>query len=476
MKQVTLSTFAKYGAVSFVVSVVVFNLLFVFIYTREVQHSEIQKNYQMIQKDFRLLFRITHELHHLNNRRAYLQMEKLMKRINRGLRTLDYYEFSEYEKRAMKSRLQRMEVSLTELEFWVGKERLSSAQEKKRELQISFISGLQESCDALLMTVVQRNDMSWKKTLLLNYGSLILLILIFCICGLIGFIFLYRRVIIPLTRLRGALIALGEGRFDIPLTYARDDEIGALMSSYNKMRLQLKASTEQLREANAEMESFSYSVSHDLRAPLRSLDGFSQAVLEDYGESLDEVGRDYLERIRNAAKKMGSLIDDILMLSRVGRREMSWRENIDLQTLLQGIWSELTNERLGPEVQFSVEPCNCLCGDPGLIRVLFQNLLGNALKFTSKVESPRVEVICSEEGVICIQDNGAGFDTGRIDKLFTPFQRLHGSHEFVGSGIGLAICKRIVNRHQGEIWAESEEGQGARFYLRLEGKSNGQGS
>ena len=228
----------------------------------------------------------------------------------------------------------------------------------------------------------------------------------------------------------------------------------------------------ELAAVNRELEAFSYSVSHDLRAPLRSIDGFSQAIVEEYQDKLDDVGQDYLRRVRAATKRMGELIDDLLNLSRVTRREMR-RETVDLTGLASAVVAQLERSKLYRPVQFLVDPGLTTTGDPHLLRIVLENLLGNAWKFTGQSPSPRVEfgarTLPDGERAFFVSDNGVGFDMAHADKLFGAFQRLHAMHEFPGTGIGLATVQRIITRHGGRVWADARPGHGATFYFTLEG-------
>ncbi len=224
-----------------------------------------------------------------------------------------------------------------------------------------------------------------------------------------------------------------------------------------------------LEATNKELEAFSYSVSHDLRAPLRSIDGFSQALLEDYGDTLDAMGQDYLRRVRAATQRMGQLIDDILKLSRITRAEMR-SQTVDLSALAHAVAEELQQRDPQRRVEWRIAEGVIVQGDPPLLRVVLENLLGNAWKFTSKREEARIEfgvLRQDDQPVYYVRDNGAGFDMARVDKLFRPFQRLHTEEEFPGTGIGLATVQRIILRHGGRIWAEGAVGQGATFYFTL---------
>jgi PAS domain S-box-containing protein len=232
----------------------------------------------------------------------------------------------------------------------------------------------------------------------------------------------------------------------------------------------LEQSSDQLAATNKELESFSYSVSHDLRSPLRSIDGFSQALLEDYKEKLDEKGQDYLRRLRGASQKMGELIDGILKLSRLTRSEMH-HEPIDLSVLAEEIANRLQETQPKRRVKFFIDKELTANGDPQLLRVLLENLLGNAWKFTGKNPHAKIEFSMdrnNDKKAYFIRDNGAGFDMTYADKLFGAFQRLHETREFPGTGIGLATVQRIIHRHGGAIWAEGAVGKGATFHFTLD--------
>lgn len=231
--------------------------------------------------------------------------------------------------------------------------------------------------------------------------------------------------------------------------------------------------TAQLAVINKELEAFSYSVSHDLRAPLRSLDGFSQALQEDYAEVLDEVGQGFLQRIRASSQRMGQLIDDLLMLSQLTREEIR-QEPVDLSALVQHITADLREIYPERAVDMVIQPSSIVYGDTRLLRVVLVNLLSNAWKFTARIAHARIEFgMISQNGipVYFLRDNGAGFDMAYADKLFGAFQRLHKSNEFEGTGIGLATVQRIIHRHGGQIWAEGAVDQGATFYFSLQNKS-----
>jgi light-regulated signal transduction histidine kinase (bacteriophytochrome) len=232
-----------------------------------------------------------------------------------------------------------------------------------------------------------------------------------------------------------------------------------------------------LSAANKELEAFSYSVSHDLRAPLRSIDGFSQALIEDYQERIDERGKDYLRRVRSAAQRMAQLIDDMLNLSRVSRNEMAMRET-DLSALAEDIAGKLRKQHPGRQVEFAIEPGISAWGDEPLLRIALENLLDNAWKYTSKHPAARIEFGArnvDRERVCFVKDDGAGFDMKYAQKLFGAFQRMHTTEEFPGTGVGLATVQRIIRRHGGRIWAESQVEKGAAFYFTLPGKEREDG-
>lgn len=225
----------------------------------------------------------------------------------------------------------------------------------------------------------------------------------------------------------------------------------------------------ELESKNEELEAFSYSVSHDLRAPLRTIDGFSAALLEDHGDKLDERGHDHLRRVRGAARRMGELIDDLLQFSRVGRAELR-RAHVDVSALAEMVIGDLRRGDPTRSVEVVVEGNMASQADPRLLQIVLENVLGNAWKFTSKTAAPRIVLgTTSQDGTVVFQirDNGAGFDMSYAKKLFHPFQRLHGEHEFPGTGIGLATVRRVVERHGGRIWSEGSVGNGALFSFTL---------
>ena len=232
---------------------------------------------------------------------------------------------------------------------------------------------------------------------------------------------------------------------------------------------ELARSNNELSAVNKELEAFSYSVSHDLRAPLRSVDGFSKAILEDYADKLDEQGKDYLQRVRAASQRMAQLIDDLLNLSRVTRSDMRC-EPVNLSALAQTIAEELKKTQPGRQVECVIKEGLTVNGDARLLKLVLENLLSNSWKFTAKHTSARIEFgVERPDGKFAyfVRDDGAGFDMAYVEKLFTPFQRLHAPTEFPGTGIGLALVQRIIHRHGGRVWAKGEVEKGATIYFTL---------
>lgn len=239
---------------------------------------------------------------------------------------------------------------------------------------------------------------------------------------------------------------------------------------------ELASANRRLSESVAEMEAFTYSVSHDLRGPLRALDGFSQAVLEDYGDQLDDSGRDYLNRIRAAAQRLGSLMDDLLALSRVGRKSVRY-ESVDLGALARRTMDGLRDMHPERQVELTVHPELEVRASPNLMAILLENLLANAVKFTRGREPARIELMRLEPddwpgeapdgSAFAVRDNGVGFDPEFTDQLFLPFQRLHPPSEFRGNGVGLATVRRIVEKHGGQVAARGKPDRGATFYFSI---------
>jgi light-regulated signal transduction histidine kinase (bacteriophytochrome) len=224
-----------------------------------------------------------------------------------------------------------------------------------------------------------------------------------------------------------------------------------------------------LEDANKELEAFSYSVSHDLRAPLRAIDSFSMMVLEDAGPNLSAEDRRHLGIVRSETQRMGKLIDDLLHFSRAGRLSLNVSD-IDMEGLVKKVLEELLRQESCKIEHMTIHPLPDIRGDESMILQVWVNLLSNAFKFSGKVENPKIEIFGEkkEDGVtFWVRDNGAGFDPRYMNKLFGVFQRLHTEDEFKGTGVGLALVQRIIHKHGGKVWAESELNQGATFYFSI---------
>jgi light-regulated signal transduction histidine kinase (bacteriophytochrome) len=286
-----------------------------------------------------------------------------------------------------------------------------------------------------------------------------------------------RRITTPLAQVVHAAEALAESRQAPHIGIDRHDEIGRLADSFNTMaekveqaRAELERRVEQrtaeLTAANRELESFSYSVSHDLRAPLRAIAGFVQILEEDHGASFGDEARKAFDRIRANVSRMGQLIDDLLEFSRIARVPLTLRR-VDMAALARTAADEAAAAS-GRPVQVTIDLLPVALGEPTLLAQVWANLLSNAVKFTARVPEPQIAVgatIDGTETIYFVRDNGAGFDPQYAAKLFAVFQRLHRTSEFEGTGVGLAIVQRVILRHGGRVWAESVVEQGATFYF-----------
>ena len=284
----------------------------------------------------------------------------------------------------------------------------------------------------------------------------------------------------PLERLMHATASIANGDYSSPIPVDRRDEMGRLALSFNIMAAQVRhiqedlekkvqSRTQELEAVNKELEAFSYSVSHDLRAPLRAVSGYAMMLKEDYEDSFDDEAKRITGNILANVKMMGRLIDDLIAFSQLGKREVR-RQVTDMQELASTCVEEL--RPTWPEEKYLIDigPLPRCNGDSGLLKQVWMNLIGNAIKYSSKITHPRIAIGSIEEAqgvVYFVRDNGAGFDMKYADKLFKVFQRLHGQDEFEGTGVGLALVKRILNKHRGEIWADSSPGNGAVFYFTL---------
>jgi signal transduction histidine kinase len=287
---------------------------------------------------------------------------------------------------------------------------------------------------------------------------------------------LFRRDVLgPIARLEQATREVAAGNWSFELDVGSSDELGDMARHFDEMTRALRDSFNRLQVSNRdlvvlnkELESFSYSVSHDLRSPLRSMDGFSLALLEDYGDRLDEDARDSLQRIRAASQRMGRLIDELLGLARVTRAELRIQD-VDISSMAEEIVSALAKSETARRVRWEVEKGIIVRGDRELIAIALQNLLANAWKFTSKVDEAVIRVGTRyEDGeqVCFVSDNGAGFDMAYASRLFGAFQRLHHERDFPGTGVGLATVQRVMHRHGWSLGAHASLGQGATFYFR----------
>jgi signal transduction histidine kinase len=302
-------------------------------------------------------------------------------------------------------------------------------------------------------------------------------------------VFFARTITQPVGQLVRGAEEIGQGNLEYRIEVAARDEIGQLADAFNDMAARRRRAEEQVRElnkeleqrvlertaqleaANKELEAFAYSVSHDLRAPLRAMDGFSRILVEEYAPQLpDEAGR-YLGLVRDNAQHMGQLIDDLLAFSRLGRQPLKVQRVMPADLARQAL-EDLRAEQEGREVKITIDDLPACQADPALLRQVFANLLGNALKFTRKREVAAVEVGCRQTDGTCVyyvKDNGVGFDMRYADKLFGVFQRLHRAEEYGGTGVGLATVQRIIHRHGGRVWAEAEVDKGATFFFTLGG-------
>jgi len=242
-----------------------------------------------------------------------------------------------------------------------------------------------------------------------------------------------------------------------------------MVEDLNKMTSELKAERHQLELTNQELEAFTYSVSHDLRAPLRAINGYSKFLVEDYAGNLGEEGKRFIDTIRANASKMDKLITDLLNLSRISQADMKLSE-VNMQATVKAVFQEIATSEEKQQFGFLAEELPAAQCDPALLRIVWQNLISNALKYSTHSETKKLEIsgaFNDKKITYCIRDFGAGFDNKYVDKIFGVFQRLHKESEYEGTGIGLATVQRIIHRHGGEVWAEGEKGKGATFYFSL---------
>lgn len=341
------------------------------------------------------------------------------------------------------------------------------------------------SDDILQGTVYVRATLAYVDAHMRRYVYMMLIALaVVSVVSLLVALWLQQAVTRPITLLADIADRIAYQKdYSLRALKLGNDEIGRMVDAFNQMltvveqrekelqqgkadlELMVNERTAELRAANRELEAFSYSVSHDLRSPLRAIDGFSQALLEEYEAQLDDVGRGYLERVRAASQRMGVLIDNLLRLSRVTRQELQ-PEQTDISAMAQEILRELQEADPSRQVECIVQPGMVAYCDAKLIRIALNNLLENAWKYSSRQPHAVIKVGC-QGGIYFVQDNGVGFDMRYADKLFGAFQRLHSKDEFEGTGVGLATVARVIHRHGGEIWAESDLGAGATFFFTL---------
>ncbi|TAL46186.1 MAG: HAMP domain-containing protein, partial [Chitinophagaceae bacterium] len=289
-----------------------------------------------------------------------------------------------------------------------------------------------------------------------------------------------RNITRPLNRLTTAASAFAGGDYSAIVEETRRDEIGKLARAFNAMTVQVHQAqqglekkvqerTSQLETANKELEAFSYSVSHDLRAPLRAISGYAMILKEDYGTKLDDEANRITDKIISNGKMMGRLIDDLISFSRMGSKEVVYL-NVDMKRLAESCTAELLQYEKENKYQVHIHPIAACYGDPSLIKQVWTNLISNAIKYSSTQTVPCIEIGCTEGPFMnsyFVRDNGVGFDMQYVHKLFGVFQRLHNQKLFEGNGIGLAFAKRIINKHKGEVRAEGSPDEGAIFYFSL---------
>lgn len=300
------------------------------------------------------------------------------------------------------------------------------------------------------------------------------------VIGLFAAWIMSRNITRPLKKLTRAAQSIASGNYTELVDIDRHDELGKLARAFNTMAVEVKNSqknleqkvkerTAQLEAVNKELEAFSYSVSHDLRAPLRAVNGYSVMLKEDYEPKLDaEAGR-IINLIISNAKMMGQLIDDLISFSRLGRKEAT-HHTVDMKILAENSLKELMQNEDDNKFHVHVNALPRCHGDQSMLKQVWVNLLSNAIKYSSKNIESRIEIGARENNgmqVYFVRDNGVGFDMQYAHKLFGVFQRLHNQSEFEGTGVGLALVKRIINKHNGEVWAESSLGKGASFYFSI---------
>ena len=308
---------------------------------------------------------------------------------------------------------------------------------------------------------------NYNKTVLLSSIFVAVLVLTTVLNSMLVNRLLRRR----LASIQAGIAIIAEGDLEHRIPCRGDDELAELSLMLNTMTDKVRMYMNRLEAANNELEAFSYSISHDLRAPLRHVNGFIELLREEDTSSLNETSRRYLQVIADAAKKMGTLIDDLLSFSRMGRTEMM-QTSVSMWKLVADARNELQNEMEGKTIIWETDNLAEVYGDPAMLRQVLVNLMGNALKYSRDRNPIRITISCrqsitSDETICSVADNGVGFDMRYLDKLFGLFQRLHTVEEFEGTGVGLANVRRIIQRHGGRTWAEGAVNEGATFYFSL---------
>lgn len=366
-----------------------------------------------------------------------------------------------------------------------------TVKEEGYHFEDSYLVGIQpiKQLDGRLGTLYLKSDLGAMMTQLKLYGIIALLVTVVSV--LLAYMLskrMQRTIAKPILSLVNTAKAISEKQdYSVRATRFGNDELGLLTDAFNHMLTEIVARnrkiqafnqeleqkiadrTRQLEDANKELESFSYSVSHDLRAPLRSIDGYSRILLEDYYGKLDEDGRRILNTVIKNALKMGRLIDDLLAFSKIGKQELS-KITLDMKALTKIVVSELEALHQDKGFRITIHPMPKIEGDSAMMRQVLTNLISNAMKYSMKKENPVIEIGCRMQNGHCtyyVKDNGAGFDMRYYDKLFGVFQRLHGDSEFEGTGVGLALVHRVISKHGGEVWAEGKVDKGATFYFSL---------
>lgn len=322
---------------------------------------------------------------------------------------------------------------------------------------------LQYSLDELNQNVARyKNIILLSAILIMVFGTFLAIILATFIAS-------------PIKKLVYLSSEVSKGNLEVNVDVRTSDEIGVLGKTFHFMVKNIKSKTEELKRSNKELEAFSYSVSHDLRAPLRAITGYSNILQEDYAPKLDEEGKRLVNTIITNTERMGQLIDDILAFSRLSRKEIN-RSEVDMKRLFKQVYNDLKNlEPSERNINFILKDMPKALGDPSLLVQVVTNLLSNAIKYSRLEETAIIEVgskIIDNEPVYYVKDNGTGFDERYKEKLFGVFQRLHKDRDFEGTGVGLAIVHRIVERHGGRIWASSKLGEGTEFFFTLSNQYN----